>query len=118
MVKGIICCFTVLYLIVIGQESVTKILLTGSVVYNFTASVSEAINEAIPSVKPKSFTFPHWFPKSLIYYIKKKNKFFQKYKKSKSDYYYYYSIFSYYYKLVKTNSKTDRLDWLKVLMII
>jgi hypothetical protein len=49
-----------------------------SAVYNFTASVSEAINEAIPSVKPKSSTFPHWFSKSLMYYIKKKNQFFKK----------------------------------------
>jgi hypothetical protein len=44
-----------------------------SALCNFTASVSEAINEAIPFIKPKSSPFPHWFSKSLIYYIKKKN---------------------------------------------
>jgi hypothetical protein len=43
-----------------------------SAVHNFTASVSEAINEIIPFVKPKNSSFPHWFLKSLIYYIKKK----------------------------------------------
>jgi hypothetical protein len=59
-----------------------------SAVYNLTAGVSETINEAITSVKPKSSTFPHWFSISLIYYIKKKNRSFNKYK---SDY--YYSIF-------------------------
>jgi hypothetical protein len=69
--------------------------------------VSEAINETIPSVKPKSSKFPHCFYKSLIYYIKKKNQFLKKYKKSKSDY--YYSILSYHRKLVKT---TDKADWL------
>jgi hypothetical protein len=42
-----------------------------SAVYNFTASVSETINETIPFVKPKNSAFPHWFSKSLIYYIKK-----------------------------------------------
>jgi hypothetical protein len=26
--------------------------------------------------------FPHWFSKSLMYYIKKKNQIFKKYKKS------------------------------------
>jgi hypothetical protein len=40
--------------------------------------VSEAINGAIPSAKPKSSTFPPWFSKSLTYYIKKKNQFFKK----------------------------------------
>jgi hypothetical protein len=72
-----------------------------SAVYNFTARVS---------VKPKSSTFPHWFYKSLIYYIKRKNQFFKKYK---SDY--YYNIFSYYHKVVKTTIKTDRLVWLKTI---
>jgi hypothetical protein len=67
-----------------------------SSVYNFTASVSEATNEAILSVKPKSSTVPHWFSKSLIYYIKKLNQFLCK--KSKYD----FSIFSYYRKQVKT----------------
>jgi hypothetical protein len=36
-------------------------------VYNFTASVSETLNETIPFVKPKNSSFPHWFSKSLIY---------------------------------------------------
>jgi hypothetical protein len=74
-----------------------------SAVYNFTASVSEAINDTIPSVKPGSYSFPHWFSKSLIYYIKKKNQFFKKYKKSKSDC--YCSIFSYYH-----------INWSKLLL--
>jgi hypothetical protein len=86
---------------VIGRVSLKKTV--NSAVYNFTASVSEAINETIPFVKPKSSTFPHWFSKSLIYYIKKKNQFFKKYKKSKSDYYYYS-------KLVKTNGRWIGLD--------
>jgi hypothetical protein len=73
--------------------------------------MSEAINETIPFVKPKNSSFPHWFSKSLIYYIKKNSVFFKKYKKCKSDY--YYGIFSYYRKLVKITIKADRLDWLK-----
>jgi hypothetical protein len=84
-----------------------------SAVYNFTASVSEAINKAIPFVKPKNSTFPHWFPKSLKKLHQEKNQFFKKYKKSKSDY--YYSIFSYYHKLVKITIKADRFDWLKTI---
>jgi hypothetical protein len=46
-----------------------------SAVYNFTASVSETINETIPFVKPKNSSFPHWFSESPIYYIK--NHFFK-----------------------------------------
>jgi hypothetical protein len=42
-----------------------------SAVYNFTASVSETINETISMVKPKNSSFPDWFSKSLIYYFKK-----------------------------------------------
>jgi hypothetical protein len=84
-----------------------------SAVYNFTASVYEAINDVIPSVKPRSSSFPHWFSKSLVYCIKKKNQFFKKYERSKSDY--YCSIFSYYRKLIKTTIETDRLVWLKTI---
>jgi hypothetical protein len=43
-----------------------------SAVYNFTASVSETINETIPFIKHKNSSFPQRFSKSLIYYIKKK----------------------------------------------
>jgi hypothetical protein len=44
-----------------------------SVVYNFTARMSDANNEAILSVMHRSSTFPHWFSNSLKYCIKKKN---------------------------------------------
>jgi hypothetical protein len=84
-----------------------------SAVYNFTASVSEAINETIPFVKSKSPSFPHWFSKSFKNYITKKINFLKKYKKSKSDY--YHSIFSYYCKLTKITIKADRLDLLKTI---
>jgi hypothetical protein len=46
-----------------------------SAVYNVTASMSETINETIPFAKPKNSSFPHWFSKSLIYYIMKKISF-------------------------------------------
>jgi hypothetical protein len=46
-----------------------------SAVYNFTASVSETINETIPFVKPKNSSFCPWFSKSLVYYLKKKTFF-------------------------------------------
>jgi hypothetical protein len=69
--------------------------------------MSEAINEAIPSLIPNSSTYPHWFSSSLKHYINKKSNFLKKYKKSNSDY--YYSMFSYYRKLVKTTIKADRL---------
>jgi hypothetical protein len=36
-------------------------------VNNLTAIVREAINLAIPSVKSKNSTFPHWFYNSLKY---------------------------------------------------
>jgi hypothetical protein len=61
------------YLIMIGHVSLTKIRLTA--VYNFNDSVSEATNEATPSVKPKTSTYPHCFFKYLIYYIQKKNSY-------------------------------------------
>jgi hypothetical protein len=76
MVKEIICCI-IIPSCVFNKNSVDY------VVYNFTVSVSEAIIETIPFVKPKNSFFPHWFSKSLTY-IKKKNQFFKKYKKSKS----------------------------------
>jgi hypothetical protein len=44
----------------------------GSAFLNLTAIVSEAINQAIPFVKYRNFSFPHWFSSSLKYYIKKK----------------------------------------------
>jgi hypothetical protein len=47
-----------------------------SAVHSLTARMSEAMNEAIPSLIPNSSTFPHWFSTSLKYYIKKKNHFF------------------------------------------
>jgi hypothetical protein len=47
-----------------------------SAVHNLTVRVSEAINEAIPSLMPNSSTFPDWISSSLKYYIKKKNHFF------------------------------------------
>jgi hypothetical protein len=77
MVRGIIYCFTILHLncdwsCVLNENSVDP------AVYNFTASLSKAINKTIPSVKPESSTFPHWFSKSLIYYIKNKNQFLKK----------------------------------------
>jgi hypothetical protein len=40
--------------------------------------VSEAINDTIPSAKSSSSTFPHWFLRSLVYYIKKKSLFYKK----------------------------------------
>jgi hypothetical protein len=49
-----------------------------SAVHSLTARVSEAINEAIPSLMPNSSTFPDWFSSSLKYYIKKKNNLFKK----------------------------------------
>jgi hypothetical protein len=58
-----------------------------SAVHNLTARVSEAINEAIPSLITNSSTFPRWFSSSLKH-IKKKNRFF------------------------KTTTKADRLAWL------
>jgi hypothetical protein len=56
-----------------------------SAVYNLTASVSETINETIPSVKPKWSTFLLGFSKYHILY-KKKNQFFKKYKNSDYSY--------------------------------
>jgi hypothetical protein len=53
-----------------------------SAVSNLTAGVSEATNKAIPSAKTGSSTFPQWFSKSIVYYIKKKIQFFKKYRKS------------------------------------
>jgi hypothetical protein len=47
-----------------------------SMVHSLTARVSEAINEAIPSLITNSSTFPHWFSSSLKH-IKKKNRFFK-----------------------------------------
>jgi hypothetical protein len=62
MVKGIICCFAILYLVVTGYVVLNKNSVN-SAVFNVTVSKSDAINEAIPSVKPKISTFPHWFSK-------------------------------------------------------
>jgi hypothetical protein len=42
-------------------------------VNNLTATVREAVNVAIPCIKSKNSTIPHWFSNSLKYYIKKKN---------------------------------------------
>jgi hypothetical protein len=53
-----ICCSTVHYQIVIGQMSMTKFSVD-SAVYNFTASVFEAIDEAIPSVPPNTSAFTY-----------------------------------------------------------
>jgi hypothetical protein len=83
-----------------------------SAVNNLTATVSKAIDLAIPFVKANISTYPHWFSKLPKYYIKK-NQFFKKFKKSKSNH--HYSLFSYYRKLVKTTIKTDRLAWLKTI---
>jgi hypothetical protein len=63
MLKGTISCLTILHLIettnVLNEDCVE------SAVYNITSGtgVSEAINEAIPSVKPKSSTFSRGFSK-------------------------------------------------------
>jgi hypothetical protein len=80
-----------------------------SAVYNFTASVFEAINEAIPFKNPRFLPSLIGF-QNLLYTTSRKNQIFKKYKKSKSDY--FYSIFSYYRKLIKINIKADRLDWI------
>jgi hypothetical protein len=69
---------------VIGQVSLMKFYRFA--VYNFTASVSEVINEVIPTVKPKISASPHRFSKSIACYIKKKT-VFKKYKKYNFDYY-------------------------------
>jgi hypothetical protein len=82
-----------------------------SAVYNRTAILREAINLAIPYVRSKNPTFPHWFSNSLKCYIKKKNKYFRRYNKLESDQ--HCSVFTYYRKSVKTTIKTDGLHWLK-----
>jgi hypothetical protein len=46
-----------------------------SAVNNLTATVSEAIDLAIPFAKPNNSTYPHWFSKLLKYYIKKEISF-------------------------------------------
>jgi hypothetical protein len=79
-------------------------------VNNLTATVRKAINLAIPYVRPKNFAFPPLFSNLLTFYIKKKNQYFEKCNKSKFDH--HYSAFTYYRKLVKTITKTDRLRWL------
>jgi hypothetical protein len=67
----------ILYQFVIGQLSLTKTLLILPF-YNFTASVSVAVSETMPTVKHKSSSFAYWFSKPFMYYIKKKNCFFFK----------------------------------------
>jgi hypothetical protein len=47
-----------------------------SAVNNLTATVSKAIDLAIPFAKPNNSTYPHWFSKLLKYYIKKKKSVF------------------------------------------
>jgi hypothetical protein len=57
-------------------------------VNNVTAIVREAVNVAVPYIKSKNSTFPHWFSNSFKYYIKKKDQHFRRYKKSKSNHNY------------------------------
>jgi hypothetical protein len=59
---------------VLNEESVD------SAVSSLTAIVREAINVAIPYVRSKNSTYPHWFSNSLKYYIKKKNQHFRRFK--------------------------------------
>jgi hypothetical protein len=70
--------------------------------------MSQVINKAIPSVKPKNSIFSHRFSKSLTCYIKKKNLLFNKYKESVYDY--CYSISFMLSELVKFPVKADGLD--------
>jgi hypothetical protein len=51
-----------------GWSSVLNENSVHSAVYNLTASVLEAINKAISSLKLESGTFPDWFSKSLIFF--------------------------------------------------
>jgi hypothetical protein len=56
-------------------------------------------------------TFPHWSSYSLKYSINKKNQHYRKYNELKSCR--HYGVFSYYWRLVKTTIKRDRLRWRK-----
>jgi hypothetical protein len=73
-----------LYLL-LSQVNWSCVLNDNSVDSAVTDIVREAINLAVPYKKRKNTTFPHWFSKSLMYYIKKKNQYFRRYKKLKSD---------------------------------
>jgi hypothetical protein len=80
-------------------------------VASLNAVVQDAMEQAIPRgiIKSKS-EFPHWYSGSLRYYIKKKNYFYRRFKKEKTDS--LYQNFSFYRKLVKATTKSDRLRWL------
>jgi hypothetical protein len=78
---------------------------------SFTNVIPQAMDLALPQGLSKNSRFPHWFSRTLIYYIRKKNYFYRRYKKSKNEY--HYNKFSHFQKLIKTTIKTDRLNWYK-----
>jgi hypothetical protein len=76
-----------------------------------TASVRDAMEQAIPLGYTLKSKFPPWFSNALRYYNVKEKYFYRRLKKKRSDY--FYDKFALYRKLVKNTIKYDRLRWLK-----
>jgi hypothetical protein len=75
------------------------------------ASLSAAMEQAIPRGYSCKSKFPAWFSYTLRHYIAKKNYFHRRFKKKPP--YYFYDRFVFYRKLVKNTIKSYRLRWLK-----
>jgi hypothetical protein len=76
----------------------------------FTNVILQAMDLTIPQGLSRNSKFPHWFSRTLIYYIRKKDYFYRRYRKSKNE---YHNKFSHFRKLVKTTIKANRLNWYK-----
>jgi hypothetical protein len=71
-----------------------------------------SLNDAVPYTCTSKSKFPYWFSGVLKHYNNKIINFFRRYKRKKK-YATHYASFSYFRKLVKVTTKSDRRRWLK-----